>query len=195
MKITLEFDNIEKFFQELPRFAALMNLSGQFATFEHIKKSDMVSKLGEPRLPDCRKEEDYTAFTGTQEQLDNMKPAQDIVDATNKMLDQRKEKAKTEKVAKKTAEKAQEAQEPPKEEQADNSTPEAEKPAQKPTANASGAVKDTDVRKMLNKLIKGGHREEVKTILSQFGAENFSGLDEKDYAAVVEKAKEVLGDD
>lgn len=196
MKITLEFTNIENFFTELPRFAALMNFSGQFASFDHVKKSELVSNLEEPELPGAKKNPDGTTmFSGTPEQLEKAKEAGGIVNKTNDMLDKRKKEAAAKKAEKKAEEPAQEAQDAPDEDQAANTTPEEEKPAEKPKAAASDGVKDTDVRKILNKLIKSGHRDEVKTILAEFGAPNFSKLDEKNFAAVIAKAKEVLEND
>lgn len=196
MKITLEFTNIENFFSELPRFAALMNFSGQFASFDHVKKSELVSSLEEPVLPEAfRGETGGTRVAGTAEQLQKTEAPDKVAKETTDMLEQRKAAAAEKKAAKKAAAATQEAQDAPEEDKAAGSTPKAEKPAQKPAAAASGAVKDTDVRKMLNKLIKSGHRDEVKAILAEFGAANFSALDEKDFAAVIEKAKEVLGHD
>lgn len=196
MKITLEFTNIENFFSELPRFAALMNFSGQFASFDHVKKSELVSNLEEPVLPEAfRSETGGTRVAGTPEQLQKTEAPDKVAKETTDMLEQRKAAAAEKKAAKKAAAAAQEAKNEPEEAKAKNSAPEEEKPAQKPTASSSGAVKDTDVRKMLNKLIKSGHRDEVKAILAEFGAANFSALDEKDFAAVIEKAKGVLGND
>lgn len=196
MKITLEFTNIENFFSELPRFAALMNFSGQFASFDHVKKSELVSSLEEPVLPEAfRSETGGTRVAGTTEQLQKTEAPDKVAKETTDMLEQRKAAAAEKKAAKKAAAAAQEAKNEPEEAKAKNSAPEEEKPAQKPTASSSGAVKDTDVRKMLNKLIKSGHRDDVKQILAEFGAANFSALDEKDFAAVIEKAKEVLSHD
>lgn len=196
MKITLEFTNIENFFSELPRFAALMNFSGQFASLDHVKKSELVSSLEEPVLPEAfRGETGGTRVTGTPEQLQKTEAPDKVAKETTDMLEQRKAAAAEKKAAKKAAAAAQEAKNEPEEAKAKNSAPEEEKPVQKPAAAASGAVKDTDVRKMLNKLIKSGHRDDVKQILAEFGAANFSALDEKDFAAVIEKAKEVLGHD
>lgn len=196
MKITLEFTNIENFFGELPRFAALMNFSGQFATFDHVPKKETVSNLEEPVLPEAlRGETGGTRVAGTAEQLQKTEAPDKVAKETTDMLEQRKAAAAEKKAAKKAAAAAQEAKNEPEEAKAKNSAPEEEKPAQKPTAPSSGAVKDTDVRKMLNKLIKSGHRDDVKQILAEFGAANFSALDEKDFAAVIEKAKEVLSRD
>lgn len=67
--------------------------------------------------------------------------------------------------------------------------------AGKATRDAPDDVKDTDVRKALNRLIKAGKRDEVKAILKAFGAENFSKLKPDQYPAVLKKAKEAMGDD
>ena len=64
----------------------------------------------------------------------------------------------------------------------------------KPEATG-GEVKDADVRKALNGLIKAGKRDAVKAILKSFGADNFSKLKPADYAAVLEKTKEAGADD
>lgn len=197
MKITLEFTNTENFFSELPRFAALMNFSGQFASFDHGKKSELVSSLEEPVLPEAFPDQETggTRVAGTPEQLQKTEAPDKVAKETTDMLEQRKAAAAEKKAAKKAAAAAQEAKNEPEEAKAKNSAPEEEKPAQKPTASSSGAVKDTDVRKMLNKLIKSSHRDDVKQILAEFGAANFSALDEKDFTAVIEKAKEVLSHD
>ena len=68
-------------------------------------------------------------------------------------------------------------------------------PAEAPQDAPKGEVKDADVRKALNALIKAGKRDEVKAILKSFGAENFSKLTANQYPAVLKKAKEALGDD
>ena len=39
MKITLEFDNAEKFFTELAQFSELMGLARQHVTFNHVPKA------------------------------------------------------------------------------------------------------------------------------------------------------------
>ena len=51
MKIVLEFDNIESFFSQLPRFASLMNFSGQFANITQKPKTATEPTLDEPDLP------------------------------------------------------------------------------------------------------------------------------------------------
>ena len=185
MKITLEFTDIEKFFIELPRFAALMSMAGKFASFDKIKASDLETFLHNPDLPHISQEEDGTKVaTGTPEQVEKVKAAQ---------------KAATEALKTMTEEApAEEAMNPPEvpfEEEPKKSTPKKEKAAEKLSGGSGESFKDTDVRKMLNKLIKSGHRDEVKQILSSFGAENFSKLDEKYFAQVMEKGREILKGD
>jgi len=69
------------------------------------------------------------------------------------------------------------------------------KEAKKENGKEGGEVKDADVRKALNGLIKAGKRDAVKAILKSFSADNFSKLKPADYAAVLEKAKEAGTDD
>lgn len=45
-----------------------------------------------------------------------------------------------------------------------------------------------EVRAELAKLTRSGKQKEVKEILTSFGAKNLSGVDAKDYAALMEKA-------
>lgn len=47
----------------------------------------------------------------------------------------------------------------------------------------------TDVRKLLAEKSKAGHTEEVRQIIRDHGAEKLSGLDPKEYAAVVREAE------
>lgn len=190
MKITLEFTDIEKFFTELPRFAALMNFSGEFASFDHVKKSELLSCLKEPDLPEVLRNDDGSSrVRGTQEQLDKVNEAGEIADKTVEMVEKKKKAAKAQKTP---ATPSQEAAQTSEEAQTVNTTPEAAKAAQAATESPDGGVKDTDVRKVFNKLMKSGHRDDVKKIFKHFGASNFSGLDKKDFAAAIEMANKVL---
>lgn len=45
-----------------------------------------------------------------------------------------------------------------------------------------------EVRAALAELTRNGKQKQVKELLTSFGAKNLSGLDSKDYAAVMEKA-------
>lgn len=57
----------------------------------------------------------------------------------------------------------------------------------------SGEVKKTDVRAAFAKLIKAGHRDEVKKILEGFGAANLPELHAEHYAAALAAAEEAMG--
>ena len=177
MKITLEFTDIEKFFVELPRFAALISMAGKFASFDKVKASGLESLLQEPDLPEVRRAKDGTKIaTGSPEQVDELKAAQKAAaDALKAMTEES------------TTPKAADPSEAPEE---------LEKTAQKkkkPAEASGGDVKDTDVRAMLNQLIKAGHRDDVKTLLTSFGAENFSKLAPEHYATVMTWGRELLG--
>ena len=148
MKVTLEFTDVEKFFTELPRFAALISYSAQYATFNHVDKSNYITSLGDADIP--------------------------LPEPAEKKQKEKPEETKEEKPEDAKEEKPEETQK--------------KKPA------TAKAVKAADVRKALNTLIKNGHREDVKKILAEFGADNFSALEEDNYQAVLEKAKEVLGE-
>jgi hypothetical protein len=64
--------------------------------------------------------------------------------------------------------------------------------ASKASKTASGEVKETDVRAAFAKLIKAGHRDDVKKILDGFGAANLPELKAEHYAAALAAAKEVM---
>ena len=158
MKITLEFNDIEKFFVELRRFAALMSVAGNFASFDKVPATE--SELQKPDLPSVQKNEDGTkTVSGSEEQVAKLE----------KSVEENLKKHSTPK--KKAA--AEEAMNPPEEPK-------------------SESIRDTDVRKMLSKLIRKGFRDEVKELLKEHGAGSFSDLDEKHFAAVMEKGREIL---
>ena len=48
MKVTLEFENAEKFFLELPKFAKLIGYASQFATFDHVDRAKSEAILQDP---------------------------------------------------------------------------------------------------------------------------------------------------
>lgn len=179
MKITLEFTDVEKFFVELPRFAALMSMAGKFTTYDKVKAQGLEALLQEPNLPDVSVKADGTKIAaGDPEQIEKLKDAQE------KALEAAK--AMTQEPVMNPPETDEDA---PEEEKPKKSTPKAKKAAEGKT---EAPVKDTDVRKMLNRMIKAGHRDDVKTILAEFGAQNFSKLEEKHYCAVIEKCRLIL---
>lgn len=181
MKITLEFNDVEKFFVELPRFAALMSMAGEFASFDKIKAQGLEALLQEADLPEISKSADGAKLaTGSPESVEKLKEAQSAaIDAVNAMTKDGR------------AEQPEQAEEPPFEEDPKKSTPKNKKPAEGQTE----AVRDTDVRKMLNKLIKSGHRDDVKSLLAEFGAANFSKLNEKYFAEVMKRGQKILEGD
>lgn len=205
MKIVLEFDNIESFFSQLPRFAALMNFSGQFANITQKPKKNTDPNLEEPDLPVIEYPENgATRVHGTKTQTaeqagKKIEAAYDAAAAAELAAGPAKDDEPEEA---EEPEKALEASPKPqrgtKGKKSTEKAPPPEEPSegpQEPANDAPADVKDTDVRKALNKLIKSGKRDAVREILEGFGAENFSKLKPVDYAAVLKKAKEALDND
>ena len=202
MKIVLEFDNIESFFSQLPRFASLMNFSGQFANITQKPKTATEPTLDEPDLPVIeRPEPGVTRVHGTktetaEEAGKKIETAYDAAAAAEVAAGPAKpeEQAEEAEAPEELTEAPPKAQRGGKGKKSTEKPTPAEEPAQAPP-EAAQEVKDTDVRKVMNKLIKAGKRDTVKTILSSFGAANFTALKPKDYAAVLKKAKEALEDE
>lgn len=170
MKITLEFDSPKEYFEQLPRFAALMNFSGQFADFKAKPQGEVDTQIEDPDLPKIDRTPDkLTVHAGSVKS----KTKEEVSDLINKAYDTAEAIGATSTPEPKP--------EPPKAET--EKTKEAEKPK----------VKDTDVRKALSDLIKSGKRDKVKEILTSYGAESFTALDEKHYGDVLAKVKEELG--
>lgn len=193
MKILLEFENAEKFFMELPKFAALIGFSGQFADFEHVKKPDTTSQLRTPELPKISVNADGShTLTGTDSQIG--KVAKAAVEAGV---------AKTEQ--KKVPENPQNTQNAADGESSSDtvkaSAPEKtpEKPAPqeampKPVDPPKDAPKITDVRKVLHAQIKAGHRDEMKSLLNKLGAKSVSTLDPDKFADFIAEANKIGGE-
>lgn len=201
MKITLEFENISDFFSQLPRFAALMNFSGQFANITQKQKTDTEAHLEAPDLPVIEHPETgvtrvHGTKTETAEQAGRkIEAAYDAAEATEAAAPWEAKEPADEAEAPETPEEAtKKATRAGKGKPKQAQTP-ADSPAEAPQNAPEGKVKDADVRKVLNELIKAGKRDAVKAILGEFGAANFSKLKPGDYAAVVKKAKEALGDE
>lgn len=173
MKITLEFDSPKEYFEQLPRFAALMNFSGQFADFKAKPQGEADTQIEDPDLPWIERTPDkLTVHAGsvknkTKEEVgDLINKAYDTAEAIGATAQPEQEKTKPE------------SSEPPKQDEA----PKADKPK----------VKDADVRKALSELIKSGKRDKVKEILVAYGAEIFTDLKPKFYDEVLKKAEEAL---
>lgn len=155
MKITLEFNNVEAFFTDLPKFAALIGHAGQFAEFDHVGQGD---GLKAPKLPTVSKTEDGFRVEGTKTQLEKVEAADKVARATNEATG-----------------KAQEPAEAP--------TPEKSAPVEE-TASAAPAVKPaadaidaTTLRGALMKLTRKGHKSDVRRIFDKFGAADFPALE------------------
>lgn len=199
MKIVLEFENISDFFSQLPRFAALMNFSGQFANITKKPKDGTEPILEEPDLPAIEyPDEGVTRVHGTKtetaeqagkkiEAAYDAAAANEVAAGPAKVDDAEAPDAPQEAPQKPT--KGGKGKKPTKAAAPEDDSAEA------PSEAPGGEVKDTDVRAVLNRLIKAGKRNEVKAILKSFGAENFSKLTANQYPAVLAKAKEALGDD
>ena len=54
------------------------------------------------------------------------------------------------------------------------------------------AIKLEEVRAVLADISRKGHTKEMKALLTEFGAEKLSEVDPSNYAALLQKAKEVL---
>lgn len=173
MKIILEFDSSKEYFEQLPRFAALMNFSGQFADFKP-KQDDAETQIDDPDLPRIERAQDKLKVHADSVKS---KTKEEVGDLISKAYD--------------TAE-AMGATQPEQAAEPEPEAPNQEKPPKQEKA-AKPAVKDTEVRKAMNELIKAGKRDKVKEILSEYGAENFTGLKPEHYADVLAKTKEVLG--
>ena len=202
MKIVLEFENISDFFTQLPRFATLMNFSGQFANITKKPKSDSEPTLEEPDLPVIEHpEEGVTRVHGTKTETaeqagKKIEAAYDAAEATEVAAPKPAKEPTDEAEAPEAAEDApKKAAKPGKAGKSKKAPAPEDDPAEAPQDAPEGEVKDADVRKALNALIKAGKRDEVKAILKSFGAENFSKLTANQYPAVLKKAKEALGDD
>lgn len=172
MKVTLEFENAEKFFLELPKFAKLIGYASQFATFDHVDRAKSEAILQDP------------AVKVNAAQVPMEKPVTKVEAETEDAIEAPEEPPEEPKVMKKSPAKSEKPQETAK-----AKPQEAAKDSETPTA------KDTDVRKVFNRLIKSGKRDKVSEILKAHDAENFSGLDPKYYAAAIKAAKEALGEE
>lgn len=179
MKISIEFENAEKFFTELPKFAALIGFYGEFANFTHVKRSDLIANLEDPDLPKILEGEDGSRILrGAEEQI-----------------------GKVRKAAKPTPKR--EEPEPPEAAPGEATAAadkgrggEAENPkAEKETASEppKTAPDITEVRQVLHTVIKAGHKDEVKALLSKLGAQNVTGLDPARYEEFIAEAGKIGG--
>ncbi len=190
MKVILEFENIGDFFTQLPRFASLMNFSGQFANITQRPKAETEPTLGETELPVVDVAEGVTRVGGTKAETaaeagKKIEAAYDAAEAAEAAAPWSEDASE----APRKGAKPGKASKPKKPAEAADGPAEAAQDA--PEAPAA-RVTDADVRKALNALIKAGKRDDVKAILKGFGAGNFSQLDAGQYPEVLKKAEEAL---
>lgn len=190
MKVILEFENIGDFFTQLPRFASLMNFSGQFANITQRPKAETETALGETELPVVDVAEGVTRVGGTKAETateagKKIEAAYDAAEAAEAAAPWSEDAPEAPRKGAKTG-KASKPKKPA--ETADGPTEAAPDAPETPAAR----VTDADVRKALNALIKAGKRDDVKAILKGFGAGNFSQLDAGQYPEVLKKAEEAL---
>lgn len=180
MKISIEFENAEKFFTELPKFASLIGFSGGFANFTHVKKSDLIANLEDPDLPKILEGEDGARILrGTEEQIGKVRKASN---AASKREEPEPPEA-TPGEATEAADKGQGG--------------EAENPkAGKETASEppKGTPDIADVRKVLHTAIKAGHKDEMKALLGKLGAQSVSILDPSKFTEFITEANKIGGD-
>ena len=179
MKITLEFNNIEEFYKDLPKFAALTEFSGQFANFSHVKKGDTVAKLDDPELPEVVEKDGTKYVRQTKDQKEKLEAAAAVSDAI-KAAEETKKKAPA-------ADPLAGNMNPPEE----AAPAEPEKKVEAPKKEAAPDI--TEVRKVLHSVIKAGHRDEMKALLEKLGAANVTNLDPGKYVEFITEAKKIGG--
>lgn len=151
MKITLEFNNVEAFFTDLPKFAALIGHAGQFAEFDHVGQGD---GLKAPELPTVSRTEAGFRVEGTKTQHKKVEAADKVARATN------------------------EAQEPAEARAPEKSAPVEETASAAPAATPEAdAIDATTLRGALMKLTRKGYKSDVRRIFDKFGAADFPALE------------------
>ena len=171
MRINLEFNDAREFFDELPKFAALINYAALFANFKPKNDTDtqvdltdkpVVEKAGDKITVRVSSVKDKTP----EEVRDSFEQALSAVDVVH----------------------ATDIVEEPKRTDSDD----AEAPAEPKPEAAPEPVKIENVRSALGEVLNSKYRDKAKEILSSYGAKNLSGLDPKYYGEVIDKAKAVL---
>lgn len=197
MKITLEFENAEKFFKELPKFAALINFSGEFTSFNHVKKSDLIAVLQDPDLPKIIERDGQKFVRPTDEQCEKLTEASEEAKALgteagiNKKEEPKDALSDAMNPSEAPAEKPAESTEKPEEVKADESPDKEEKPAEEP-AEKKDEVSEVDARARLNQLVKATrYNASVKLIFKHFGAKVFGDLKPEHYAEAVKMADQI----
>lgn len=184
MKVSIEFESAERFFKELPVFAAAVGVAREVTSFADLSEPDPVARIG--------KAMDWAAALGAVGKV--TLPA----DPKAAPPDPKTAPADPGSAPEPPTEAAESTAEAPESSPAGKSTPETEKPRPDDDSGLDGGTPApapaaaADVRAAMNKLIKSGQREAVSALLKEYGAKNFSGLKETDYAAVIEKARALM---
>ncbi len=183
MKISLEFENAEKFFKELPKFAALIGFSGEFADFSHVKKSDLVSLLEKPDLPEIVSNKDgVRTIKGTPDQISKVSTAGDVsaavkkADAAAKRNEPKDELAEAMNPPEEAPEEATEAAEQAPTAETDKSKAKEEKPAEKAQMAPEKKLSAADLKLFAAGRARAGHRAQLKDLLAQYGEKSVTDL-------------------
>lgn len=172
MKITLEFSDAERFMKELPQFANVIGFAAKFVQFSRVDKNTRDIEI-QADIPEIR--DGKIAKTDANRIYDAAK-AVGAYTPRNEALG-----------------KASESPEDAPEESDGSSEkgPENEKLVDSPQVEPDIA----DVRKVLHAVIKAGHKDEMKALLSKLGAQNVSTLDPAKYAEFITEANKIGGGD
>lgn len=187
MKISMEFKDLRDMLLSLPKFVQLVATDAPF-------QERMATALEpDPEVLQIQvKSADGTPFTVEEREKLADLLTEFVKDPDNFVANY---EAKHGALPEKTAEKAPVATPEPTAEakpaKAGKSSAKADEPAKAPK-KASDEVKETDVRAAFAKLIKAGHRDEVKKILEGFGAANLPELQAEHYAAALAAAEEAM---
>ena len=187
MKISMEFKDMRDMLLSLPKFVQLVATDAPF-------QERMAAALApDPEILKIEvKSADGTPFTVEEKEKLSDLLTEFVKDPDNFVANyEAKHGPLPEQPAEKAPEAAPEAAAETKPAKTSKSPAKADEPAKAPK-KASDEVKETDVRAAFAKLIKAGHRDEVKKILEGFGAANLPELQAEHYAAALAAAEEAL---
>lgn len=187
MKISMEFKDLRDMMTSLPKF---MQLVGTDAPFEERMATALAP---DPEILKIEvKSADGPPFTVEEREKLGDLLTESVKDPDNFVANyEAKHGPLPEQPAEKAPKAAPEAAAETKPAKTSKSPAKADEPAKAPK-KASDEVKETDVRAAFAKLIKAGHRDEVKKILEGFGAANLPELQAEHYAAALAAAEEAL---
>lgn len=187
MKISMEFKDMRDMLLSLPKFVQLVATDAPF-------QERMATALEpDPEILKIQvKSADGTPFTVEEREKLADLLTEFVKDPDNFVANyEAKHGPLPEQPAEKAPVAAPEPAAEPKPAKAGKSSAKADEPSEAPK-KASGEVKETDVRAAFAKLIKAGHRDEVKKILEGFGAANLPELGAEHYAEALAAAEEAM---